>query len=77
LIRRFFVATYGFNVIRLPFWYRNLQEEDGAWRNDRFEKIDWLVANAWKRHIYVILDFRGLPGGQSEETALYWIRVCR
>jgi hypothetical protein len=61
----------------LPFWYRNLQEEDGAWRNDRFEKIDWLVANAWKRHIYVILDFRGLPGGQSEETALYWIRVCR
>src|SRR5271165_5741409 len=51
------IAALGFNVIRLPFWYRNLQEEDETWRNDGFKKIDWLVANAWKRHIYVILDF--------------------
>jgi endoglucanase len=63
------IAALGFNVIRLPFWYRNLQEEDGTWRKDRFEKIDWLVANAWKRHIYVILDFHGLPGGQSESDS--------
>jgi endoglucanase len=62
------IAALGFNVIRLPFWYRNLQEEDGTWRPDRFEKIDWLVTNAWKRHIYVILDFHGLPGGQSENA---------
>jgi endoglucanase len=62
------IAALGFNVIRLPFWYRNLQEEDRTWRPDRFEKIDWLVTNAWKRHIYVILDFHGLPGGQSEKA---------
>jgi endoglucanase len=71
------IAALGFNVIRLPFWYRNLQEEeDQTWRKGDFkidwrkgggEKIDWLVANAWKRHIYVILDFHGLPGGQSVE----------
>lgn len=61
-----YIAALGFNVIRLPFWYRNLQEEDGSPRNNGFEKIDWLVANAWKRRIYVILDFHGVPGGQSE-----------
>ena len=68
------IAALGFNVIRLPFWYRNLQEEDGTprkgdfkidWRKGGGEKIDWLVANAWKHHINVILDFHGLPGGQS------------
>jgi len=68
------IATFGFNVIRLPFWYRNLQEEDGTWRNDGFKKIDWLVANAWKRHIYVILDFHGLPGGQSEDKSTGHLR---
>ncbi len=71
------IAALGFNVIRLPFWYRNVQEEeDQTWRKGDFridwrkgggEKIDWLVANAWKHHIYVILDFHGLPGGQSVE----------
>jgi endoglucanase len=62
------IARLGFNVVRLPFWYRNLQEENGTWRTEPFKKIDWLVANAWKRHIYVILDFHGLPGGQSTEA---------
>jgi endoglucanase len=68
------IASLGFNVIRLPFWHRNLQEENGTWRQDRFEKIDWLVANAWKRHIYVILDFHGLPGGQSEDHSTGRVR---
>jgi endoglucanase len=68
------IAALGFNVIRLPFWHRNLQEEDGTWGKDRFAKIDWLVANAWKRHIYVILDFHGLPGGQSESDSTGRVR---
>ncbi len=60
------IAAMGFNVIRLPFWYLNLQDEKGAWRPDAFQKLDWLVTNAWKRHIYTILDFHGVPGGQSD-----------
>src|SRR5213075_1552840 len=53
------------NVVRLPFWYRNLQDEDGTWRADAVERMDWLVSNAWARGIYTILDFHGVVGGQS------------
>jgi endoglucanase len=69
------IAELGFNVVRLPFWYRNFQEEDGTRRDDRFEKIDWLVANAWKRRIYVILDFHGVPGGQSKDQETGRVRT--
>ncbi len=59
------IAAAGFNVIRLPFWYLNLQDEEGKWRGDAFARIDWAVAQAWKRGIYTILDLHGAPGGQS------------
>ena len=59
------IAAQRFNVVRLPFWYLNLQEEDGTWRADAFRRIDWLVERAWKRGIYTILDLHGAPGGQS------------
>jgi regulation of enolase protein 1 (concanavalin A-like superfamily) len=59
------IKALGMNVIRLPFWYRNLQNEDGTWRSDAFTQIDWLVQNAWARGIYTILDFHGVWGGQS------------
>ena len=31
--------------------------------------MDWLIGEAWKRGIYTILDFHGLPGGQSNSDA--------
>jgi aryl-phospho-beta-D-glucosidase BglC (GH1 family) len=58
------IAALGMNVIRLPFWYLNLQEEDGTWRADAFNRMDWAISNAWKRGIYTILDFHGVHGGQ-------------
>ncbi len=59
------IKALGMNVVRLPFWYRNLQDEDGTWRADAFDRLDWLVSNAWARGIYTILDLHGTPGGQS------------
>jgi aryl-phospho-beta-D-glucosidase BglC (GH1 family) len=60
------IASHGMNVIRVPFWYRNLQTEDGQWLEDGLKRLDWVVAEAWKRGIYTILDFHGVPGGQTK-----------
>ena len=59
----------GMNVIRLPFWYRNFQNEDGSAVTSPFAKMDWLVTNAWARGIYTILDFHveEESGGESCE----------
>src|SRR5262249_53986053 len=74
------IKALGMNVIRLPFWYRNLEDEDGTWRAGAFDRLDWLVTNAWARGIYTILDFHGVVGGQStaehtgrvRPTAEFW-----
>ncbi len=73
------IKAMGMNVVRLPFWWANLQALDGTWRSDAFTEMDWLVAQAWQRGLYTILDFHGLPGGQSNSEStgqanrnLYW-----
>lgn len=60
------IAAQGMNVIRIPFWYRNLQTEDGRWISGGLNRLDWVVAEAWKRGIYSILDLHGAPGGQTK-----------
>lgn len=55
----------GMNCIRLPFWYRNLVDENGEFYENCFERLDWFVAEAAERNIYVILDFHGAPGSQN------------
>ena len=69
------IAALGMNVVRLPFWYLNLQEEDGTWRADAFDRMDWAVAHAWQRGIYTILDLHGAHGGQranADTTGRIW-----
>jgi endoglucanase len=68
------IAALKLNLVRLPFWYRNFQEEDGTWRPDAFRRIDWLVAAAWKRGIYTVLDLHGAPGGQSDKDGTGRVR---
>lgn len=57
------VKAYGFNCIRLPFAYFNLEDERGALT--RFERMDWFVDECDKRDIYVILDLHGAYGSQN------------
>lgn len=59
------IRALGMNYIRLPFWWGNVEALDGSWRSDAFAQMDWLVTNAWHRGIYTLIDFHGLPGGQS------------
>jgi len=59
------IKALGMNYIRLPFWWGDVQTLDGTWRADAFAQMDWVVTNAWQRGIYTLIDFHGLPGGQS------------
>jgi len=63
------IKALGMNCVRLPFWWGNVQRLDGSWRADAFEKMDWLVTNAWQRGIYTVIDFHGVPGGQSSSQS--------
>lgn len=54
------IQAAGFNCIRLPFLYSLLDEPDGWCWLDR--ALDW----AKQRHIYVVLDLHGAPGGQNK-----------
>ena len=55
----------GMNCIRLPFWYRNLVDENGEFYDNWSKRMDWFVEEAGKRQIYVILDMHGAPGSQN------------
>ena len=60
------IQSYGFNVIRVPFGYRNLQDADGKWKRDAksnidFSRMDWVVKEAAKRGIYVVFDLHVWP----------------
>lgn len=68
------IANKGCNVIRVPFWYRNFMlDEKGTWINSNlddnpgFKRLDWIISQASKNNMYVILDMHGCPGGQSIE----------
>jgi aryl-phospho-beta-D-glucosidase BglC (GH1 family) len=77
------IQKWGFNVIRVPFSYRNLQDANGNWIRDSkgnilFTRMDWVVKEAAKRGIYVIFDLHiwprqmekdnyGLPSRWSED----------
>ena len=55
----------GMNCIRLPFWYRNIVDENGEFYENWSERLDWFVNEAAKRQMYTILDFHGAPGSQN------------
>lgn len=86
------ISEMGCNVIRVPFWYRNfMKDEQGTWidenldENPGFKKLDWVIAQAEKYDMYVILDMHGCPGGQSMDhccgtlcqNRLYTDEVCQ
>lgn len=66
------IAELGCNALRVPFWYRNfMKDEAGTWidenmdNNPGFQKLDWIIEQARRNNMYIILDMHGCPGGQS------------
>jgi len=67
------IQSWGFNVIRVPFGYRNLQDARGNWKRDvrgriDFSRMDWVAAEAGKRGIYVIFDLHEWPGQLEKDN---------
>ncbi len=58
-------ADMGMSVIRLPFTYMNLVNDNGDLKSDAFNRLDWFVENCSQRGIYVILDMHGAFGSQN------------
>ena len=57
------IKELGFNLIRLPFAYFNIENQAGELVN--FDKLDWFIDNCEDRDIYVILDLHGAYGSQN------------
>ncbi len=74
-------AAMGMSVIRLPFTYMNLVDDNRNLKADAFKRLDWFVENCSRRGIYVILDMHGAFGSQNGQDhsgevndgyQLYW-----
>lgn len=61
------IKSFGFNVVRLPFDYRLIQQDvpPYAIKADAFKWLDHAVDMAEAAGLYTILDLHGVPGGQS------------
>lgn len=69
------IKATGMNAVRLPLAHDTFLHEDGRWRDDAFTRVDWLVAEAWKRGIYTILDYHAfLPPAANQDGGPdgYW-----
>jgi endoglucanase len=63
------IASSGFNLIRLPFLYSLIEDENNPMtlRQDAWEYMDMAIAQAKARKMYVVLDLHGAVGGQGVE----------
>ena len=64
------LASWGFNLVRLPFHYNILTPPDspGVYSESGFAIFDSLISWCKKYNIYVILDLHCAPGGESDQT---------
>ncbi len=61
------IAALGFNCVRLPFFYRVLEDDaaPGVFLSNGWALLDWAVSNCAVRGLYCVLDLHGAPGAQS------------
>jgi endoglucanase len=69
------IASLGFNVVRLPFSYRNFVWPNGSYVTDSngdidFSRLDWAVAQAKSRGIYVIPTYHIWDGQADDYSAV-------
>ncbi|MFM2073762.1 MAG: hypothetical protein RJB34_67 [Pseudomonadota bacterium] len=67
------IQALGFNTVRVPFGWRNLQKADGSWRTNDcgqtdFSRFDWIVAEAQKRNMYVVFDLHNWQSWKPLDT---------
>lgn len=56
------IQSLGFNFVRVPFGWRNLQDKNRQWNLDNngnidFSRFDWIVNQAAQRNLYVMFDY--------------------
>lgn len=58
------IRNWGMNVVRVPLYWEDFMNTNGVMKPDSvsFRKLDWLIAEAGQRNLYVILDLHGAPG---------------
>ena len=61
------VKVLGFNTIRLPFYWRNILNDDLTLKDEdeAFSYLDWFISQAAQQQLYIVLDLHGAPGSQS------------
>ncbi|MBR0414770.1 MAG: cellulase family glycosylhydrolase [Clostridia bacterium] len=59
------ISDIGFNLVRLPFGWKDFTDANGEWKANAFERLDWFVENCAKNHLFVILDLHGAYGSQN------------
>jgi aryl-phospho-beta-D-glucosidase BglC (GH1 family) len=73
------MKSLGFNLVRVPFSYRNFKWSNGSYINetDAFSRLDWAVAQAKSRGMYLVLDFHVWEGqigqGSSNYSIISWV----
>ena len=61
------IKALGMNVIRLPFAWWNILNDDGMLKDDAFTRLDWFVDCCAERGLYVILDLHAARGSQNAQ----------
>ena len=64
-----FLASTGFNVVRLPFNYRHFESDlaPGEWLESGFKQLDRAVELCRKHNIWVMLDLHAGAGAQARD----------
>jgi hypothetical protein len=64
-----FLASTGFNVVRLPFNYRHFENDlaPGQWIESGFQQLDRAVSLCRKHKIWVMLDLHAGVGAQARD----------
>jgi aryl-phospho-beta-D-glucosidase BglC (GH1 family) len=57
------IKNMGMNVVRVPFFWKEVMNDDGTIKANGFKQLDWIINQCAARRIYVILDLHGAPGG--------------
>ncbi len=60
------LKALGYNCLRVPFLYDLIQDGTGTnYLEEGWARLDWVIDECRKRHMWVLLDLHGTPGAQN------------